>query len=114
MYTLTIAVADDWRISMHCKDELQLKLEHGNDLGYQVIKLKLDKSFLDPYVCSDDEVFCLKDIIIFTKDCDKLIADFKVGYANLWSRNNHVDLVGHPTGYGDFISDLHFFNPEFA
>ncbi|OBZ89174.1 hypothetical protein A0J61_02772 [Choanephora cucurbitarum] len=63
-------------------------------------------------ICSDDEVICLKDVNIAMDSCEKVTLDFKVQYANQWSKNQHIVVHSDLDDVG-YLSPQYFFIPSF-
>ncbi|KAI8359826.1 hypothetical protein BD560DRAFT_474754 [Blakeslea trispora] len=112
--TLTLVVADTWIASMVCEDKLTLLVQHRNDLGWQTVTWKQDQVYSDSKSCSDDEIICIRDVLISRTNCEKASADFKVQHGNAWSRYTHMDFsTTYRSEFGFSISDPFFFKPEF-
>ncbi|KAI8366141.1 hypothetical protein BD560DRAFT_425067 [Blakeslea trispora] len=115
MCTLPIVAADTWKTSMFCGRQLELILEHQNDLGYQFMRWNADQSSFDTLTCSNDGVICVKELVVSRENCEKVSIIFKIQYGNTWSTQNYVSFIGvRNTGFGITVARPYFFNPKFS
>lgn len=115
LYKLIVVAADTWYLSLICGSDLEIKLEHRNNLGLQVIRWNTERTSSDTMVCSDDGIVCLRGTVFTRIKCNNVAIDFEVRYANTWSKSTRAFFTGiHDSGYGYIGSDPYFFNPIFV
>ncbi|KAI8365543.1 hypothetical protein BD560DRAFT_436418 [Blakeslea trispora] len=117
VFSLTVVAADDWIAAMSCMDNgaFNFRLEHHNDLGVQVIVWNPSRFHSLGRACSSDGVICVKDVVVLKETCQQVGVDFKVQYANTWSRYTHVELKGvGDSRYFNVNCEPVYFAPEFV
>ncbi|KAI8368081.1 hypothetical protein BD560DRAFT_424515 [Blakeslea trispora] len=115
MCTLPIVAADTWSASMFCGRQLELVVEHQNELGYQSMRWNADQSSFDTLTCSNDGIICVRDLVVLNEDCKKVSIIFKLQYGDAWSTQNYVKFFGvRNTGFGFTVAEPYFFNPKFS
>ena len=102
--TLLVVSADVWSLHMTCVGDIQAMLKHENAYGTQSIVWNKNILESKSELCSNDQVICVKDILITMESCRRVTFDFKVRYADQWSTNNNVILYGtFLKGYGSYL-----------
>ncbi|KAI8328675.1 hypothetical protein BD560DRAFT_429399 [Blakeslea trispora] len=115
MCTLPIVAADTWKTSMVCGQQLELVVEHQNELGYQFMRWNADQSSFDTLICSNDGIICVKELVVSREDCKKVSINFKIQYGNTWSAQNYASFFGfRDIGFGVTVAEPYFFNPKFS
>ncbi|KAI8342176.1 hypothetical protein EDC96DRAFT_522312 [Choanephora cucurbitarum] len=103
--TLLVVSADVWSLHMTCVGDIQAKLKHENAYGTQSIVWTKNMLESKSELCSDDQIICVKDILMTMESCRRVVFDFKVKYADQWSTNNNMILYGtFLRGYGSYLA----------
>ncbi|KAI8364492.1 hypothetical protein EDC96DRAFT_593894 [Choanephora cucurbitarum] len=109
---LPAVLADYWALDMLCGYEVQFVLRRESKHGSQTILWNRERLQGQSELCSYNQIICVKDVLILKSNCQEVIFNLRVQYANRWSTNNKIVVKGIDSDIG-YISKVYKFHPTF-